>query len=73
MRAVPTITYSALSDFIFTDNVAGVTPTAISIYTNGSSYKTASIQGTVSGVTQFRPYYLACNASTAKLTLSAEL
>jgi len=74
MRAIPTMTYSALSDFNITNNVAAIVITAMSIYSAGSSKKQAAVQAScASGLTQFYPYYLATANTNARLTFSAEL
>ena len=75
MRAVPTLTYSALADFASTNNQSGYNPTALSIYTNGSSTKAASISATLSSTynTTGYSYYMYGTSTSSRMIFSADL
>ena len=75
MRATPTLAYSALADFGSTNNQSGYVPTALSIYTYGSSTKAGSLSATLASTynTVGYPYYIYATSTSSKLIFSAEL
>jgi hypothetical protein len=76
MRTTPSFSYSALSDWNITQNISGLSISALSIYSLGSSSKQAALNATASPASLIasNTYYYSANGSTnARLNFSAEL
>ena len=74
MRAIPTFTYSAVTDFLVSDGVnTGIVVSALSILGRGI-YNEEFVVTVASGLTAYRPYFLLANFTTAaRAYFSAEL
>jgi hypothetical protein len=55
------------------DGATDLTPSAITLTSGAQSGETAMVDLTVTGATQFRPYYLYANGTSSYLGISAEL
>lgn len=73
MRTKPVISYSSLSHIYLGDGSGALTPTNISAFAN-TRYSYNCLQGlfTVSGATQYRPYYGVLNTAGSWIALDAE-
>lgn len=74
MRAAPTFSVSAVSNFLVSDNNSSAVTTAIALSTASKTVALLAFNGTGSWTAQFRPIFLQANATAAaRMYFEAEL